>query len=73
MAVHIRATNASLDLYQYLCAHYRTTYQELQLPVSPDNPPLILRWVACLWAEELGVVDTVHTAHFALFLYEASA
>uniref|UniRef100_A0A915LA72 Uncharacterized protein n=1 Tax=Romanomermis culicivorax TaxID=13658 RepID=A0A915LA72_ROMCU len=32
---------------------------------------LILRWVAGLWAEKLGVIDAIHTAHLALFLYEA--
>uniref|UniRef100_A0A915HGA2 Uncharacterized protein n=1 Tax=Romanomermis culicivorax TaxID=13658 RepID=A0A915HGA2_ROMCU len=71
MAVHICATNASLGLYQYFRAYYRTTYQEQQPPVWPDISALISRWVAGLWAEELGVVDPVHSAHLALFLYQA--
>uniref|UniRef100_A0A915L9F4 Uncharacterized protein n=1 Tax=Romanomermis culicivorax TaxID=13658 RepID=A0A915L9F4_ROMCU len=71
MAIHIRARNASLALYQYFCDHYCTTYLERQPPLSHDIAALILGWVASLWAEELGVVDTVHTAHLAFFLYEA--
>uniref|UniRef100_A0A915KWM6 Uncharacterized protein n=1 Tax=Romanomermis culicivorax TaxID=13658 RepID=A0A915KWM6_ROMCU len=71
LAIHIPTTNASLTLYQYFCDHYGPTYQEPQPPVSPHIAPLKLRWVAGLWAEELGVVDAVHTAHFVLFLYKA--
>uniref|UniRef100_A0A915JUM1 Uncharacterized protein n=1 Tax=Romanomermis culicivorax TaxID=13658 RepID=A0A915JUM1_ROMCU len=71
MAVHIRASNASFALYQYFRKHYHPSYREQQPPVSHDVAALILRWVAGLWAEELGVVDTIHTAHLALFLYEA--
>uniref|UniRef100_A0A915KKZ4 Uncharacterized protein n=1 Tax=Romanomermis culicivorax TaxID=13658 RepID=A0A915KKZ4_ROMCU len=67
MAIHIHATNAWLALYQYFRPDYRTMYQEQQPPISPDVPTLILQWVASLWAEELGVVDAVHTAHLALF------
>uniref|UniRef100_A0A915L9M0 Uncharacterized protein n=1 Tax=Romanomermis culicivorax TaxID=13658 RepID=A0A915L9M0_ROMCU len=71
MAIHIRATNTSLALYQYFREHYCPSYPERQPPVSHDVAALILRWVTGLWAEELGVVDTIHTAHLALFLYEA--
>uniref|UniRef100_A0A915JM98 Uncharacterized protein n=1 Tax=Romanomermis culicivorax TaxID=13658 RepID=A0A915JM98_ROMCU len=71
MAFHIRPMNAFLALYQYFRDHYHTTYHQLQPPILHDVPALILRRVAGLWAEELGVVDAMHTAHLALFLYEA--
>uniref|UniRef100_A0A915K4X9 Uncharacterized protein n=1 Tax=Romanomermis culicivorax TaxID=13658 RepID=A0A915K4X9_ROMCU len=58
-------------LYQYFPKHYRPLYREQQLPVSHDVAALILQWVAGLWAEELGFVDAIHTAHLAHFLYKA--
>uniref|UniRef100_A0A915L6T5 Uncharacterized protein n=1 Tax=Romanomermis culicivorax TaxID=13658 RepID=A0A915L6T5_ROMCU len=58
-------------LVPIFCDHYCPTYQEQQLPVSHGIAALILRWVTGLWAEELGLVDAVHTAHLALFLYKA--
>uniref|UniRef100_A0A915JFM1 Uncharacterized protein n=1 Tax=Romanomermis culicivorax TaxID=13658 RepID=A0A915JFM1_ROMCU len=45
--------------------------EEQQPPILLDLAVLILGWVAGLWAQELRVVDTIHTAHLALFLYEA--
>uniref|UniRef100_A0A915IVQ3 Uncharacterized protein n=1 Tax=Romanomermis culicivorax TaxID=13658 RepID=A0A915IVQ3_ROMCU len=71
MVVHIRATNTLLALYQYFCEHYHPMYQEQQPPISHDVAALILRWVTSLWAEELGIIDAVHTADLALFQYEA--
>uniref|UniRef100_A0A915HZQ8 Uncharacterized protein n=1 Tax=Romanomermis culicivorax TaxID=13658 RepID=A0A915HZQ8_ROMCU len=67
MAVHVRATNVSLTIYQYQSANYH----EPQLPVSPNVATLILRRAAGLWARELGCINTVQILHFTLFLYEA--
>uniref|UniRef100_A0A915LAF5 Uncharacterized protein n=1 Tax=Romanomermis culicivorax TaxID=13658 RepID=A0A915LAF5_ROMCU len=39
MVLHIRATNASLTLYQYFCTHFCTNYHKPHPPVSPDVPP----------------------------------
>uniref|UniRef100_A0A915INA7 Uncharacterized protein n=1 Tax=Romanomermis culicivorax TaxID=13658 RepID=A0A915INA7_ROMCU len=71
IAIHICATNASLALYQYFPEHYHPSYREQQPPILHDVAALILCWVPGLWAEELSIVDAVHTAHLALFLYEA--
>uniref|UniRef100_A0A915JH26 Uncharacterized protein n=1 Tax=Romanomermis culicivorax TaxID=13658 RepID=A0A915JH26_ROMCU len=54
-----------------LKAHYHTKSQERQPPVSPDFAALILPWVTGLWAQELSIVDAIHTPHLALFLYKA--
>uniref|UniRef100_A0A915JBE7 Uncharacterized protein n=1 Tax=Romanomermis culicivorax TaxID=13658 RepID=A0A915JBE7_ROMCU len=71
MAILICATDASPALYQYFHNHFRTDYHEPQPPVLPNVAALILRWITDIWPKELGIVDTVQMAHFALFLYEA--
>uniref|UniRef100_A0A915J406 Uncharacterized protein n=1 Tax=Romanomermis culicivorax TaxID=13658 RepID=A0A915J406_ROMCU len=70
MAIRLRATNASLSLYQYFREHFHLSYRELMPPESHAVASLILQWVRP-WAEQLGCIDAVHTAYISLFLNEA--